>query len=85
VGTEQLAAIGEMVIARGHDSRNALQQIQACLAMLEPRVEGDREACELIVDLRRAEEQLRGVFDEVRRLASPQRAQLNESASGASQ
>lgn len=84
IPTEQLAKIGETVLASGHDSRNALQQIQACVAMLEPKVEGDQEAHELIADLRKSEEQLRGLFDEVRRLALPQRNQANENALGAS-
>ncbi len=71
VRSERLAAIGEMIVASAHESRNALQQIQACLALLESRIEDDDEARELIADLRKAQDQLHRLFEDVRRHAAP--------------
>ena len=68
---ERLAAVGEMVIASAHDSRNALQQIQACLALLEARIEEDAESRELIADLRKAQDQLDRLLQNVLRCAAP--------------
>jgi nitrogen-specific signal transduction histidine kinase len=69
--SDRMAAIGEMVSASAHESRNALQQIQACLALLEVRIGDDSEARELIADLRKAQDQLYRLFEDVRRVASP--------------
>ena len=68
---ERLAAIGQMVAGVAHESRNALQQIQACSQLLKWELEGDEEKQELIVDLQHAEERLVRIFEELRSFAAP--------------
>jgi PAS domain S-box-containing protein len=68
---ERLAAIGEMVTGVAHESRNALQQIQACSQMLKWQIDTDPQKLELISDLQRAEERLLRLFEELRTYAAP--------------
>ena len=80
--SDRMAAIGEMIVASAHESRNALQQIQACLALLEARIGDDSEARELIADLRKAQDHLHRLFEDVRRVTSPTVSNAKESRSG---
>ena len=50
-----------------HEARNALQQIEACSSLLEVRIQDDAEARELIADLRKAQQRLRRLFDNLPR------------------
>jgi len=71
VQSERLAAIGEMVTGLAHESRNALQRIQACLEMLELEVEDNAEAKDLVGRIQRAQDQLAMLYDDVRAYARP--------------
>jgi len=68
---ERLAAIGQVVTGVAHESRNALQQIQACSQMLKWELDGDEAKQELLTDLQKAEERLVRLFDELRSYAAP--------------
>lgn len=69
--SERLAAIGQMVAGVAHESRNALQQIQACCGMLRWRLDGDLETLGLLHDVERAEQRLQQLFDDLRGYAAP--------------
>ncbi len=69
--SERLAAIGQMITGLAHESRNALQRMQACTEMLELEVEGNTQALSLITRLQQAQDDLQLLFDEVRNYASP--------------
>lgn len=68
---ERLAAIGQMITGLAHESRNALQRIQACTEMLELEFEPDSEETKLIGRLQQAQDDLQLLFDEVRNYAAP--------------
>jgi len=68
---ERLAAIGQMMAGLAHESRNALQRIQANAEMLELEVEGNQDATELVARIQNAQDQLHRLFDEVRGYAAP--------------
>jgi PAS domain S-box-containing protein len=69
--SERLAAIGQMITGIAHESRNALQRIQACSEMLELEVEGKDEPLRLLHRLQSAQDSLIRLFDEVRTYAAP--------------
>lgn len=69
--SERLAAIGEMVAGLAHESRNALQRSQACLAMLAHCVEDRPRAAELVERLQLAQDDLHYLYERVREYASP--------------
>jgi len=69
--SERLAAIGQMVAGVAHESRNALQQIQACCGLLQWKLDGQSEVEELLVDLQKAQDRLRRLFDDLREYAAP--------------
>lgn len=69
--SERLAAIGQMVTGLSHESRNALQRIQACLEMLQLEVEDRPKARDLVTRIERAQDQLHKLFEEVRNYAAP--------------
>jgi len=71
VQSERLAAIGQMVAGVAHESRNALQQIQACSGLLAWKLDGQAEATELLDDLQKALDRLRRLFDDLRGYAAP--------------
>jgi hypothetical protein len=75
---ERLAAIGQMVTGLAHESRNALQRIQANAEMLELEVEQNDEALELVRRIQNAQEHLHRLFDEVRGYAAPVKLDLLE-------
>ncbi|MDP1798751.1 MAG: PAS domain S-box protein [Planctomycetaceae bacterium] len=76
---ERLAAIGEMMTALAHESRNALQRSQACLEMLEVDLESQPEALDLVRRAQRAVDELQRLYEEVREYAAPLRLELQES------
>lgn len=67
---ERLAAIGQMVTGLAHESRNALQQIQASLEMLARRLAGAPEI-ELVGEIQKAQDRLYRLFEELRTYAAP--------------
>lgn len=69
--SERLATIGEMIAGLAHESRNALQRIQACAEVLEIEVRDRPEAREQVARILKAEEHLHRLFDEVRSYAAP--------------
>ncbi len=68
---ERLAAIGQMVTGLAHESRNALQQSQACLELLTLRVEDRPELLALVMDIQKAQDRLHYLYEEVRGYAAP--------------
>lgn len=68
---ERLAAIGQMITGLAHESRNALQRIQACGELMELEVAGNENALHLVRRMQEAQDQLRRLFDEVRDYAAP--------------
>lgn len=69
--SERLAAIGQMVAGVAHESRNALQQIQACCGMLQWGLHADGKTRDLLDDVQKAQERLRRLFDDLRGYAAP--------------
>ncbi len=67
---ERLAAIGQMAAGLAHESRNALQQIQASIELLARRVTREPEV-RFIAEIQRAEERLLHLFEDVRGYAAP--------------
>ena len=67
---ERLAAIGQMVAGLAHESRNALQQIQASVEMLSRRLQSPAEKS-LIAELQKAHDRILRLLEEVRGYASP--------------
>ncbi len=68
---ERLAAIGQMITGLAHESRNALQRIQACAEMLEMEVEDNEEAIDLVRRIQSAQDHMHRLYDEVRGYAGP--------------
>jgi len=68
---ERLAAIGQMITGIAHESRNALQRIQACTEMLELEFSPESEEMKLLGRLQQAQDDLQWLFDEVRSYAAP--------------
>lgn len=68
---ERLASIGQTVTTLAHESRNALQRADACLARLEWRLEGRTEELELAHRAQAALKDLERLFDDVRHYAAP--------------
>ncbi len=73
--SERLAAIGQVVAGLAHESRNALQRIQACLALLDLRLQGQPENLELLGRIGKAQDDLQRLFDDVRNYAVEPRLQ----------
>jgi PAS domain S-box-containing protein len=67
----RLATIGQMVTGLAHESRNALQLIQASLEMLAMEVEDRPEALDLIASIQGAEDRLHRLFEDIRGYAAP--------------
>ncbi|HEV3255322.1 MAG TPA: protoglobin domain-containing protein [Gemmataceae bacterium] len=68
---ERLATLGQMVAGLAHESRNALQLIQASVEMLVPEVEDRPEALALVADIQAAEDRLHRLFEDIRGYAAP--------------
>jgi two-component system, LuxR family, sensor kinase FixL len=71
IQSERLAAIGQMMAALAHESRNAIQRAQACLDMLELDVGNRPELLDLTVRAKRALDELHRLYEEVRGYAAP--------------
>lgn len=71
VQNERLAAIGEMVTGLAHESQNALQRASGCLDLLELDLTNQQEHLGLVTRIRRALEDLRRLYEEVRNYAAP--------------
>jgi len=69
--SERQAVIGEIVASFVHEGRNALQQIQACCRLLEWEMERDVPRQELFADLKKAQDRLHHLFDELQRFTAP--------------
>lgn len=69
--SERLAAIGQTMTALAHESRNALQRIQAASEMLGLEIEGNENALRDLHAIQRANEDLRNLLEEVRSFAAP--------------
>ncbi len=69
--SERLAAIGQMITGLAHESRNALQRVQACTEMLELELEDNPQAMSLLTRSQQALDDLQQLYDEVRNYASP--------------
>ncbi len=68
---ERLAAIGQMVAALAHESRNSLQAIQWYLEVLAGKLQDRPEALDLVRRLGRVQERLRQLYEDLRSYAAP--------------
>ncbi|WP_182870066.1 ATP-binding protein [Rhodopirellula sp. JC639] len=68
---ERLAAIGQTMTALAHESRNALQRIQAAGEMLGLELAGNQHALHDLNAIQRATEDLKCLLEEVRSFAAP--------------
>lgn len=73
---ERLAAIGQMMTALAHESRNALQRAQACLEMMQLDLEGQPDLLGLAQRTQLALDELERLYEEVRGYAAPLRLEL---------
>lgn len=71
IQSERLAAIGQMMAALAHESRNAIQRAQACLDMLELDVEQQPDLLDLTARTKKALAELHRLYEEVRGYAAP--------------
>lgn len=78
VQSERLAAIGQMMTALAHESRNALQRAQACLEMLTLDLEHQPSLLDLTQRAQSAVDELQRLYEEVRGYAAPIRLDLHE-------
>jgi signal transduction histidine kinase len=79
VQAERLTAMGQMLSGIAHESRNALQRIQASSDMLELELDEKSEARSDLDRIIRAKEDLNHLFEELRGYAAP--IQLDRSTS----
>ncbi|HEX5272790.1 MAG TPA: HAMP domain-containing sensor histidine kinase, partial [Gemmataceae bacterium] len=68
---ERLAAIGQMMAGLAHESRNALQRIQAGVSLLDLHLQGQPDVLSLVNKIQRAQDDLHDLFEEVREYAAP--------------
>jgi signal transduction histidine kinase len=68
---KRLAAIGNIVADVAHESRNSLQQIQACVGLLESKIDHDEESRGLLLDLEKAQDRLHFMFEDLRGYLAP--------------
>ncbi|MCM2374332.1 ATP-binding protein [Aporhodopirellula aestuarii] len=78
--SERLATIGHTITGLAHESRNALQRIQAGLEMLQLDLDDRPEARRDVDSIQRATHDLNNLLEEVRNFAAPIHLQV-ESAS----
>lgn len=69
--SERLVVIGQTMTALAHESRNALQRIQASVDFLGLELEGNPNAERDLRSIERAVDDLRGLLEEVRSYAAP--------------
>ena len=60
-----------MIAGLAHESRNALQQSQACLELLALKVERWPDIAQLVMDVQKAQDHLHYLYEEVRGYAAP--------------
>lgn len=77
VQSERLATIGQTMTALAHESRNALQRIQASSDILGLELEGNAQALEDLGSIRRAARELHTHLEEVRAFAAPIQLRLS--------
>ncbi|QDT03672.1 Sensor protein FixL [Rubripirellula lacrimiformis] len=75
VQAERLAAMGQMISAIAHESRNALQRIQVGVDMLQYEIKPENESRDDLDRISRAKADLQQLHDELRSFAGP--IQLN--------
>lgn len=75
IRAERLAALGQFLAAIAHESRSALQRIQAGVDMLRPELAGNEEALEDLSSIERAGDTLQQLFNDLRSFAGPLRLQ----------
>jgi signal transduction histidine kinase len=68
---ERLATIGQAVTSVAHESRNALQRIQAKVELLELDLANDQEKLADLRVIKAASQNLRSMFEELREFAAP--------------
>lgn len=68
---ERLAAIGKMVTAMAHESRNFLQRIKSAAELLAEIARDASEALEEIVRIQKADEGLEHLLEDLRQFAAP--------------
>jgi PAS domain S-box-containing protein len=68
---ERLAGIGQMITGLAHESRNALQRMQACLEMLQMEVADRPQALDYAKRIQAAQDYLGQLYEEVRSYAKP--------------
>ncbi len=66
---ERLATVGQMAAGLAHEGRNALQRIQACVALLTLRLQGQQENLDLLGRIQKAQDDLQHLFEDVRSYA----------------
>ncbi len=71
VQAERLAGIGEMITGLAHESRNALQRIQANLEMLELEIDANPSAKRYAARIQESQDYLSHLYEEVRGYAKP--------------
>lgn len=69
--SERLAAVGQTITGLAHESRNALQRIQASVEMLQLELKDKPEALEFLGDIQKAQDHLHRLYDQLRRYAAP--------------
>ncbi len=73
---ERLAAIGQMMAVLSHESGNALARARACLDLLAVEVADRPEALALTDSIRKAQDDLQQLYEEVRSYAAPLKLDL---------
>ena len=68
---ERLATIGRMMASVAHESRNALQRIQASSELLELTLAEDREGLHDVANIQSAAGDLQALLEEIRGFAAP--------------
>jgi PAS domain S-box-containing protein len=74
--SERLAGIGQMITGLAHESRNALQRMQACLEMLALEIEDRPAAVDYVHRIQAAQDYLGQLYEEVRNYARPIQLEL---------
>jgi signal transduction histidine kinase len=69
--SERLAAIGQMITVLTHESGNALARSAVLLEMLAEEVQSPPDAIKLIGKLKKAQDELRRLYEEIRNYAAP--------------
>lgn len=76
--SERLATIGATMAALAHESRNALQRIQAGIEMLELDLADQPDSLNELATIQRATKDLNELLEELRSYAAPIRLQLGQ-------